>query len=76
MNLSAREKTRLHAIMPKRAGSPDELGAAKQEIPGKALDIMTEHGYEGLTMRRLGHRLGVTSASIYKHFNRKEDRRQ
>ena len=59
--------------MPKAARTPEEVEAAKQKILEKALDIITAHGYEGLTMRRLGRHLGMTAATIYNYFRNKEE---
>ncbi len=59
--------------MPKTARTPEEVEAAKQKILEKALNIITEHGYEGLTMRRLGRRVGTTAATIYNYFRNKEE---
>ncbi len=59
--------------MPKAARTPEEVEAAKQKILQKALDIITERGYEGLTMRRLGRRVGMTAATVYNYFRNKEE---
>ncbi len=59
--------------MPKAPRTPEEVEAAKQRILEKALDIITEHGYEGLSMRRLGRRLGMTAATVYNYFQNKEE---
>lgn len=59
--------------MPKAARTPEEVEAAKQKILEKALDIITERGYEGLSMRRLGRHLGMTAATVYNYFQNKEE---
>jgi AcrR family transcriptional regulator len=59
--------------MPKAARTPEEVEAAKQKILEEALNIITAHGYEGLTMRRLGRHLGMTAATIYNYFRNKEE---
>jgi AcrR family transcriptional regulator len=59
--------------MPKAARTPEEVEAAKQRILKKALDIITERGYEGLSMRRLGRHLGMTAATVYNYFQNKEE---
>ena len=59
--------------MPKAARTPEEVEAAKQRILEKALDIITERGYEGLSMRRLGRRLNMTAATVYNYFQNKEE---
>lgn len=59
--------------MPKAPRTPEEVEAAKQKILEKALNIITEQGYEGLSMRRLGSRLGMTAATLYNYFTNKEE---
>ena len=59
--------------MPKAARTPEEVKAAKERILEKALDIITERGYEGLSMRRLGRHLGMTAATVYNYFQNKEE---
>jgi len=59
--------------MPKAARTPEEVETAKQRILEKALDIITERGYEGLSMRRLGRHLGMTAATVYNYFQNKEE---
>ena len=39
----------------------------------EALDLMDEVGLDGLTMRRLAERLGVTAASLYRHVRDRDD---
>lgn len=38
-----------------------------------ALDVLEEFGLDGLTMRRVGDRLGVKSASLYWHVRNKQE---
>jgi AcrR family transcriptional regulator len=38
-----------------------------QAIVAAALDLLEEDGADGLTMRRLGERLGIRAPSLYKH---------
>ena len=59
--------------MPKAARTPEEVEAAKQRILEKALEIITERGYEGLSMRRLGRHLGMAAATVYNYFQNKEE---
>jgi AcrR family transcriptional regulator len=59
--------------MPKAARTAEEVEAAKQRILEKALDIIIERGYEGLSMRRLGRHLGMTAATVYNYFQNKEE---
>jgi AcrR family transcriptional regulator len=42
-------------------------------VVGVALNLLEEVGLDGLTMRRLAERLGVTAAALYRHVRSKED---
>jgi len=50
---------------PARPGRPAVL--SRDRVLTSALDIVDEHGLEGLTMRRLGAALGVDPMAIYHH---------
>jgi TetR/AcrR family tetracycline transcriptional repressor len=50
-----------------RAGALSE-----EEILGAALQIIEEHGIDGLTMRRLSSRLGVALGATYHHVKNKD----
>src|SRR5947207_13757604 len=39
-----------------------------QEIVDIAIDVMTEHGVNGLTLAEVARRLGVQTPSLYKYF--------
>jgi AcrR family transcriptional regulator len=38
-----------------------------------AVELFTEHGYEGTSLREIAERLDVTKAALYYHFKSKED---
>jgi AcrR family transcriptional regulator len=38
-----------------------------------AVELFTEHGYEGTSLREIAEQLGVTKAALYYHFKSKED---
>ena len=59
--------------MPRTPRKPEEVEVEKQRILGEALNIIAESGYEGLTMRRLGQRLGVAAKTIYNYFENKDE---
>jgi AcrR family transcriptional regulator len=59
--------------MPKAPRKPEEVEAERQRILAEALSIIAESGYEGLTMRRLGQRLGVAAKTIYNYFESKDE---
>lgn len=44
----------------------------RERILRAALDVMDEEGLEAVTMRRLGHELGVEAMSLYNHVEDKE----
>jgi TetR/AcrR family transcriptional regulator, cholesterol catabolism regulator len=45
----------------------------KEQIIQKALEIMKERGFSGLTMRDLANSLGMEAASLYNHIASKDD---
>lgn len=45
----------------------------RREVIAAALGILEEHGIDGLTMRRLGERMGVQGGAFYHHFRDKAD---
>lgn len=55
--------------MPDPARSP----LTRDGILGAAIEFVDEHGLTALTMRQLGHLLGVEAMSIYHHVNSRED---
>jgi AcrR family transcriptional regulator len=59
--------------VPRTPRRPEEIEAEKQRILGEALKIITESGYQGLTMRGLGQRLGMAAKTIYNYFQNKDE---
>jgi AcrR family transcriptional regulator len=45
----------------------------KEKIKQVALSIFAQRGYEGATMNEIAEGVGINKASIYNHFNGKED---
>ncbi len=45
----------------------------RARIQQVAVELFTEHGYEGTSLREIAERLGVTKAALYYHFRSKED---
>lgn len=45
----------------------------RERIVEVAVTLLDEHGIDGLTMRRLAQRLGVTSTALYWHVKTKDD---
>lgn len=59
--------------MPPREKTPAEKAAEKARILEAALDILAADGYEGLTMRRLGQKIGASATKIYLYFVNKDE---
>ena len=45
----------------------------RDEIVHKALELLDNEGFDGLTMRRLAERLGIKAASLYNHVRDKDE---
>src|SRR5580692_1433698 len=50
-----------------------EATSTRERILNVALDLFTEKGYDGTSLREIAERLGVTKAALYYHFASKED---
>jgi len=51
------------------ASPPD----TRSRILDVALELFTEHGFEGTTLQQIADRLGFTKAALYYHFRSKDD---
>ena len=54
------------------SSAPDALTPRARQIVAAAREILEAEGREGLTMRRIGDRLGIRAPSLYKHFPDKQ----
>lgn len=55
-------------------GSGDQAGASTHDrILDVAMDLFTDQGFDGTSMREIAERLHITKPSIYYHFASKED---
>ena len=65
----------VHPGQPRRdRGSSDQAGVSTREkILEVALDLFTDQGFDGTSMREIAGRLGITKPSIYYHFASKEE---
>jgi AcrR family transcriptional regulator len=54
------------------SSAPEALTPRAREIVEAALELLEEEGPDGLSMRRLGARLGIRGPSIYKHLPDKQ----
>jgi AcrR family transcriptional regulator len=50
-----------------------ECAANKEKILRVSIELFSEKGYEGVTLREIAARVGIKAASIYNHFRNKED---
>ncbi|WP_243737687.1 TetR/AcrR family transcriptional regulator [Blastococcus xanthinilyticus] len=53
------------------AGSGRSAGA--QRVLDAALELFSEHGFEGTSLQDIADRLGVTKAAVYYHFHTKDE---
>ncbi|MGA3147760.1 MAG: TetR/AcrR family transcriptional regulator [Acidimicrobiales bacterium] len=52
---------------------PSVAASTKERILDVALDLFTEKGFDGTSLREIAERLGVTKAALYYHFASKDD---
>ncbi len=48
------------------------MGHHREDVVGRALAVLDDHGLADLTMRRLGSELGVQPSALYHHFANKQ----
>ncbi|MGI9005716.1 MAG: TetR/AcrR family transcriptional regulator [Streptosporangiaceae bacterium] len=61
------------SVAPADAGATRGRTDTRAGIQRIAVELFTEHGYEGTSLREIAERLGVTKAALYYHFRSKED---
>jgi len=59
--------------MPRVARNKEEIEKTKDHILNQALEIIASEGYDSLSMRKLGDRLGCAAKTIYNYFSSKEE---
>ena len=65
--------------MPTKGDAKPQMGRrgsaaqTRERILDLALELFTEQGYDGTSLRDIAERLGTTKAALYYHFARKED---
>lgn len=59
--------------MPRAARNKEEIEKTKDHILDQALEIIGNEGYNSLSMRKLGDRLGCAAKTIYNYFSSKEE---
>jgi AcrR family transcriptional regulator len=50
-----------------------DAASTRERILDVALDLFTDQGYDGTSLREIAERLGLTKAALYYHFASKED---
>src|SRR5579863_1262166 len=54
--------------------APDSpVSATRARILDAALELFSEHGFDGTTLQQIADRLGFTKAALYYHFRSKDD---
>lgn len=54
--------------------APDDAhirGSARDRILARAIELFAIHGFDSMTMRRLGDAVGLDNSSLYRHFRSK-----
>jgi len=59
--------------VPKTTRSAQEIDAVRDEILNCALDILAKHGYENLSMLKVGHKTKMTAANLYNYYRNKDE---
>jgi AcrR family transcriptional regulator len=54
-------------------GRKMELTGTKEKIFDAAIDLFSEHGYNGVSIRSIAASVGIKESFIYVHFINKED---
>jgi AcrR family transcriptional regulator len=56
-----------------RDEAPSGSASTRERILDVALDLFTEKGFDGTSLREIADKLGVTKAALYYHFASKDD---
>ncbi len=59
--------------MPKQARKPEEIELFKEKILNAALKLISEDGFNTLSMRKLGASLDIAAKTIYNYFENKDE---
>ncbi len=59
--------------MPRHTRDPEEIEKTKRKILDAALAILFEEGFDDLSMRKLGRKLGMTAPNIYNYYSGKDE---
>lgn len=59
--------------MPKTTRSDEEVDVVREKIIKSAFDILVKHGYDSLSMAKVGSKMKMTAANIYNYFRNKDE---
>jgi len=59
--------------MPKATRSVEQIEEVRDRILDRALEILEKHGYEKLSMGKLGSKMNMTAANIYNYYANKDE---
>lgn len=59
--------------MPRTARNKEEIQEIRDKILNCSLDIIIDEGFDSLTMRKLGNRIGCAAKTIYNYYGSKEE---
>jgi AcrR family transcriptional regulator len=59
--------------MPKMTRSVQEVDAVREQILQCAFDILAKHGYESLSMSKIGQKMKMTAANLYNYYANKDE---
>ncbi len=59
--------------MPRTARTPGEIEIEKKKIICVAMELLYKNGFNNLSMKKIGTRLGMTAANLYNYFSSKDE---
>lgn len=59
--------------MPRASLNKTEISETREKILDIAAEIINEAGYQGLSMRKIGARMGMTAANLYNYYSNKDE---
>ncbi|MCG8685671.1 MAG: TetR/AcrR family transcriptional regulator [Desulfobacterales bacterium] len=59
--------------MPRNSMNDAEISETREKILDIAADIINEEGYQNLSMRKIGSRVGMTAANLYNYYANKDE---
>jgi len=70
----AKEKTEdaFHSLTGWARPGTDRAPVTRERVVRRALEVLDDEGFDGLTMRRLAERLDIKAASLYNHVKNKD----